>query len=70
MMPGIVREIRVTPGEEVPAGHPLLILEAMKMENEIRTQRAGRVAKIGAGPGDTVEGGAVLVELEPHPAPA
>jgi biotin carboxyl carrier protein len=69
-MPGRVVKILVAPGDDVAADQPVAIVEAMKMENEIRTQRAGRVAKIGAAAGDTVEGGAVLVELEPHPAPA
>ncbi len=69
-MPGRVVKILVAPGDEVQADQPVAIVEAMKMENEIRTQRAGRVAKVGAVAGDTVDGGAVLVELEPHPAPA
>ena len=70
-MPGRVVKILVAPGDDVQADQPVAIVEAMKMENEIRTVRAGRVAKIGAVAGDTVDGGALLVELEPHqPAPA
>jgi biotin carboxyl carrier protein len=69
-MPGRVVKILVAPGDDVQADQPVAIVEAMKMENEIRTARAGRVAKIGAAAGDTVDSGALLVELEPHPAPA
>jgi len=43
MMPGIVREVRAAPGDEVKAGDALLILEAMKMENEIRAPLDGVV---------------------------
>jgi biotin carboxyl carrier protein len=69
-MPGRVVKMLVAPGDDVLADQPVAIVEAMKMENEIRSVRAGRVAKVGAVAGDTVDGGALLVELEPHPAPA
>ncbi len=64
MMPGIVREIMVTPGDEVEAGQPLLILEAMKMENEIRAALPGVVKTVHAGANQTVNKGDALVTLE------
>jgi len=64
VMPGIVREVRVAPGETVAKGHALLILEAMKMQNEIRADHAGTVKHVHVAVGDTVEKGAKLIELE------
>ncbi len=69
VMPGVVKEVRVAEGARVEAGEPLLILEAMKMENEIRAPRAGTVRRLHVGPGQAVEKGAALVRLEPD-APA
>ena len=46
VMPGIVREVRIAVGDAVEAGQPLVILEAMKMQNEVRAPRAGRVEEI------------------------
>ena len=63
VMPGIVREVLVQPGQEVQKGTPLLILEAMKMQNEIRADRPGTVERVHVQPGTTVEKGAALVEL-------
>ena len=62
-MPGIVREVMVAPGQEVAKGQALLILEAMKMQNEVRAERGGVVASLFVSAGDTVEKGARLVEL-------
>lgn len=64
IMPGRVVRISVAPGDEVTKGSGLLILEAMKMENEISAPRDGRVAEVHVAPGATVEGGAPLVTLE------
>jgi len=64
IMPGIVREVLVGVGDEVEAGQSLLILEAMKMQNEIRADRAGTVKRVHVSPEDTVEKGARLVEIE------
>jgi biotin carboxyl carrier protein len=47
-----------------PAGQGLVVVEAMKMENEIAAPRAGRVAELAVSPGQTVESGARLVVLE------
>jgi len=63
VMPGIVKEILVAAEEAVEAGQALLILEAMKMENEIRAPRAGAVGEIHVAPGEAVEKGALLVSL-------
>jgi len=62
-MPGLVVRLEVQEGQRVAAGAPLVVVEAMKMENELRAPRAGRVAKIHVKRGATVERGAVLVTL-------
>ncbi len=64
MMPGIVREVRVHPGDAVKAGQPLLILEAMKMQNEIRAAADGKVKSVHAQAGTTVNKGDPLITLE------
>jgi len=64
VMPGIVREVRVEAGAVVAKGEALLILEAMKMQNEIRADAAGRVTRVFVRAGETVEKGAKLVEIE------
>ena len=63
-MPGKVVRILVQAGEAVEAGQGLLILEAMKMQNELRSPRAGVVAAIRVREGNTVTSGQVLVTLE------
>ena len=62
-MPGIVREVHVAEGAEVAAKAPLLVLEAMKMQNEVRAAAGGRVAKVHVAPGSTVARGDALVTL-------
>ena len=64
VMPGIVVKLAVEPGATVGRDDPLLVLEAMKMENEIRAPGAGVVTRIHVAPGDTVNAGDVLVEIE------
>jgi urea carboxylase len=49
----------------VTAGQPLLVVEAMKMQSPVRAPRGGRVARVLVDAGARVDGGAVLVELEP-----
>ena len=61
VMPGIVKELRVKPGDTVALHQPLLVLEAMKMENEIRADRAGVVTTVAVKAGQAVEKGALLV---------
>jgi propionyl-CoA carboxylase alpha chain len=63
-MPGLLTEIVVGEGQEVKAGEPLVIVEAMKMENVLRAQRDGRVAKLCAKPGDSLAVDQVILELE------
>lgn len=63
-MPGIIREIRVAEGDEVEADQPLLVLEAMKMENEIRAPRAGQIQRIHVAAGSTVAASDILITIE------
>jgi pyruvate carboxylase subunit B len=62
-MPGLIVRIHVAPGDTVAAGDPLIVMEAMKMENELRAPAAGTVRAIPVTPGTAVEKGALLVEL-------
>lgn len=64
-LPGRILEIKVKPGDMVKAGQTLLVLEAMKMENDIRTLTAGIVRQILVKPEETVPGDSVLVEVVP-----
>jgi biotin carboxyl carrier protein len=64
VMPGIVREVMAAPGAPVEKGQALLILEAMKMQNEVRADEKGTVRAVFVAPGDTVEKGARLLEIE------
>ena len=63
-MPGLVIRINVSVGDQILAGHGVAVMEAMKMENELRATTAGRVKSIKVAPGTPVERGAILVELE------
>jgi biotin carboxyl carrier protein len=63
-MPGKIIAVLVTEGDAVEKGQGLVIVEAMKMENEVRSPVTGTVREIKVKPGDTVEGGAVLVIVE------
>ena len=63
-IPGKVVAIKIAPGDEVSPGQPLIVLEAMKMENELSAEQAGTVAAVHVTDGATVEGGELLVELE------
>ena len=62
-MPGRIVRVLVTPGAQVETGAPLIVIEAMKMENELRANHAGTVAEIIVRPGDAVDGGAKLIRL-------
>lgn len=62
-MPGRVTAVLVQEGQKVEAGAPLLVVEAMKMENELRAPQAGVVAELKAVAGDTVELGAILCSV-------
>jgi propionyl-CoA carboxylase alpha chain len=63
-MPGLLSSVAVAPGQEVKAGEPLAIVEAMKMENVLRADRDGRIAKIRAKPGDSLAVDEVILEFE------
>ena len=62
-MPGLVVRVNVQAGDTVVAGQPLVVMEAMKMENELRSPAAGTVKAVVVQPGTAVEKGATLVEL-------
>jgi len=64
VMPGIVREVLAVQGQPVEKGQAILILEAMKMQNEVRADQAGTVRTVFVAPGQTVDKGARLVEIE------
>jgi biotin carboxyl carrier protein len=63
-MPGKVVRVLVGPGEMAAAGQGLVVVEAMKMENELRAPRAGRIKEVTVSEGQAVETGALLVTLE------
>lgn len=63
-MPGLVLDVQVTPGKPVKRGDPLLILEAMKMENVIKAAGAGVVKSIEVNKGDAVEKNQLLIKFE------
>ncbi len=62
-IPGLITRVLVTPGQQVEIGQPLLVLEAMKMENEIRAPRAGTVSALHVNPGQGVIRSEVLAEI-------
>jgi len=62
-MPGLVKAIYVEAGQEVKAGDPLAVVEAMKMENTLRAERDGVVKAINAKPGDSLAVDAVIMEF-------
>jgi pyruvate carboxylase subunit B len=63
-MPGLIVQLRVKVGDTIAAGDGLVVMEAMKMENELRAVAAGRVRAVHVQAGAVVEKGALLVELE------
>lgn len=63
-MPGRVVSVAVEPGQAVEEGQALVVLEAMKMQNEIQADRTGTVTKVHVAPGQAVEGGDPLLEIE------
>jgi acetyl/propionyl-CoA carboxylase alpha subunit len=67
-MPGLVRRVLVEVGALVTAGQPLLVLEAMKMEQTVAAPAAGVVAELRAKAGEQVSTGQVLAVVEPNPA--
>ena len=63
-MPGKIVKVLVKPGDSVDARQALVIVEAMKMENELRSQKAGTVSEVRVMEGASVEAGAILVIVE------
>lgn len=68
VMPGIVREVRVRAGDPVRRGQALLILEAMKMQNEVRADSDGTVAEVHVAAGTAVAKGDALITVGPAAA--
>jgi biotin carboxyl carrier protein len=62
-MPGLVVRVAVEPGDRVVAGQSVVIIEAMKMENDLKAEADGVVDSVAAVPGQAVEKGAVLMEF-------
>jgi len=62
-MPGRVVRVLVGPGDEVQARQPLVVVEAMKMENELRSPRAGTIKEVTVSAGMSVDAGRVLVTV-------
>lgn len=62
-LPGVINDIKVVVGDKVKNGQPVVILEAMKMENEINAECDGTVTSIAVNKGDSVMEGAVLVTI-------
>jgi pyruvate carboxylase subunit B len=65
-MPGKVVKVNVEVGNEVTEGEGVLIIEAMKMENEISAPVDGIVKEVSVAEGDTVEAGTNLFTVDPH----
>ena len=63
-MPGRIVRVLVAEGDPVEARQPVVVIEAMKMENELRSPVAGRVRQVSAAAGASVEAGRVLVVIE------
>ncbi len=63
-MPGKIIEIFAKPGDMVKANKPLLVMEAMKMENEMRASADVKIKEVLVKQGDSVESGAILIKFE------
>ena len=66
-MPGLVVRIQVELGQQVTAGTPLIVLEAMKMENQLKAPADGTVTEIRVQPGAAVEKGHILITVAGDP---
>jgi biotin carboxyl carrier protein len=64
MMPGRVVNVLVKPGDQVAERQGVIVVEAMKMENELKTPKAGKVAEVKVAAGQTVEKGELLLVIE------
>jgi biotin carboxyl carrier protein len=63
IIPGVVVSVSVNPGDEIVSGQQMLVVEAMKMQNELRAPRDGRVERVAVGPGKTIELGELLLVI-------
>ncbi|MCU0728865.1 MAG: acetyl/propionyl/methylcrotonyl-CoA carboxylase subunit alpha [Sphingopyxis sp.] len=63
-MPGLLTQLHVAAGDRVEAGQPLAVVEAMKMENILRAEKAGTVKQVNAGAGDSLAVDAIILEME------
>ncbi len=63
-MPGLIMDIMVEMGQEILEGTPLLVLSAMKMENQILSQGAGTIKSVAVKTGDTVDKGQLIIEMD------
>jgi acetyl/propionyl-CoA carboxylase alpha subunit len=63
-MPGLIVRVNVKPGDRVAQGQGMVVMEAMKMENELRAAAAGTVKQVHATVGTAVEKGTILIEME------
>jgi biotin carboxyl carrier protein len=63
-MPGKVIRVLVAEGQEIEPGQGLIVIEAMKMQNEMKASKPGKVTQVGTRDGDTVAAGDVLITIE------
>jgi propionyl-CoA carboxylase alpha chain len=63
-MPGLLREVAVTLGQDVKAGEKLAVIEAMKMENILKAEQDGKVKKISAAAGESLSVDQIIIEFE------
>ena len=63
-MPGLIMDVMVESGQQILEGTPLLVLSAMKMENQILSQGAGKIKSVEIKTGDTVDKGELIIEME------
>jgi biotin carboxyl carrier protein len=64
IIPGLVVSVSVGPGDTVTAGQQVLVVEAMKMQNELRAPRDGTITRVGVAPGVNIEVGDLLLVIE------
>lgn len=66
-MPGTIIAVNIAPGDQVQAGQPLLVLEAMKMKNTLRSPQEGTIAEITVVAGQNVKAGSLLIRFAENP---
>jgi pyruvate carboxylase subunit B len=64
-MPGKIIRVLTTEGAEVASGQGIVVMEAMKMQNEIKASMDGRIQKIAVSEGETVQSGALIAIVDP-----